>query len=130
LDLTLDRGDIDLKPGKNLPKMEVHTRSGDMDLALPPGAKFDLRATTEHGDAQDEYGDPIREDASGHGATLAGTTPGGGPQMRLETGRGTVTVRKAGAEETTTFPDIPSAPPPTPPKQPSAPKPPLKVEHE
>ena len=35
LDLTVDRGDIDLKPGKNLPKMEVRTRSGDIDLALP-----------------------------------------------------------------------------------------------
>ncbi len=42
LDLTLDRGDIDLKPGKNLPKMEVHTRSGDIDLALPPGAEVRL----------------------------------------------------------------------------------------
>jgi hypothetical protein len=54
---------------------------------------------------------------------------GAGPELRLETGRGTVTVRKASAEETTTtFPDIPSAP--VLPKPPSAPKAPLKVEHE
>jgi Putative adhesin len=126
LDLTLDRGDIDLKPGKNLPKMEVHTRSGDIELALAPGSKFDLRATTEHGDASNDYGDPLREDSSGHGSTLAGTT-GGGPQLRLETGRGTVTVRKASADETTTLPDITNAPP-KPPKPPNPP--PLKVEHE
>jgi Putative adhesin len=125
LDLTLDRGDIDLKPGKNLPKMEVHTRSGDIELALPPGSKFDLRASTEHGDASNDYGDPLREDSSGHGSTLAGTT-GGGPQLRLETGRGTVTVRKASADETTTLPDITNAPP----KPPKPPNPPLKVEHE
>jgi DUF4097 and DUF4098 domain-containing protein YvlB len=131
LDLTLSRGDVDLKPGKNVPKMEVHTRSGDIDLALPMGAKFDVKASTEHGEASNDYGDPLREDALGHGATIAGTT-GAGPQLRLETGRGTVTVRKASAEDaTTTFPDIPSAPSaPKAPKAPNAPQPPLKVEHE
>jgi len=128
LDLTLNRGDVDLKPGKNLPKMEVHTRSGDIDLALPVGAKFDLKASTEHGEATNDYGDPLREDSSGHLASVVGGT-GAGPELRLETGRGTVTVRKASAEETTTtFPDIPSAP--VLPKPPSAPKAPLKVEHE
>ena len=125
LDLTVDRGDIDLKPGKNLPKMEVRTRSGDIDLALPAGAKFDLRASTEHGEAGNDYGEPLREEEAGHGgATIAGST-GAGPQLRVETGRGSVTVRKASGDETTTFPDIPSVP--KPPKPPSAP---LKVEHE
>ena len=125
LDLTVDRGDIDLKPGKNLPKMEVRTRSGDIDLALPVGSKFDLRASTEHGEADNDYGDPLRDQEAGHGgATIAGST-GAGPQLRLETGRGSVTVRKASGDETTTFPDIPSVP--KPPKPPSAP---LKVEHE
>jgi hypothetical protein len=130
LDLTLDRGDIDLKPGKNLPKMEVHTRSGDIDLGLPLGAKFDLRASTEHGEASNDYGDPLREDESNHRASVVGTT-GPGPELRLETGRGSVTIRKASAEDTTTLPELPGAPslpkPPTPPKQPNAP---LKVEHE
>jgi hypothetical protein len=123
LDLTLDRGDIDLKPGKNPPKMEVHARSGDIDLALPPGAKFDLRASTEHGEASNDYGDPLREDESNHRAAVVGNT-GLGPQLRLETGRGSVTVRKASAEETAA-PDAANTP--TPPKPP---KPPLKVEHE
>jgi hypothetical protein len=47
--------------------------------------------------------------------------------MRLETGRGSVTVRKASAEDTT-VPDIPNAP--TPAKPPKPPNPPLKVEHQ
>lgn len=127
LDLTLDRGDIDLKPGKNLPKMEVHTRSGDIDLALPADAKFDLRAATEHGDASNEYGDPLREGEAGHGAAITGTT-GAGPQLRLETGRGTVTVRKTSADDATTLPEVPSTP--NPPKPPKPPNPTLKVEHE
>jgi hypothetical protein len=127
LDLTLDRGDIDLKPGKNVPKMEVHTRSGDIDLALPVGAKFDLRASTAHGEADNEYGEPLREDPTGHGATIVGSA-GAGPELRLETGRGSVTVRKATAEDATPPPEVPSAP--NPPKPPKAPNAPLKVEHE
>jgi hypothetical protein len=102
-----------------------------------PGSKFDLRASTDRGDAENAYGEPLREEESGRGNTIQGNT-GGGPQLRLETGRGSVTVRKASAEDAT-FPDIPSAPkPPTPPNAPnapSAPRPPrpspeLKVEHQ
>jgi len=126
LELTLDRGDIDLKPGKNLPKMEVHTRSGDITLALPPGSKFDLKASTHRGDGENEYGAPLRAEESGRGNTIQGNT-GGGPQLRLETDRGSVTVRKAAAGDTT-FPDIPSAP--IPPKPPKPPNPDLKVEQQ
>jgi len=126
LDLTLERGDIDLRPGKSLPKMDVHTRSGDITLALPPGSKFDLKASTHRGDGENEYGDPLRAEESGRGNTIQGNT-GGGPQLRLETDRGSVTVRKAAAGDTT-FPDIPSAP--IPPKPPKPPNPDLKVEHQ
>ncbi len=126
LDLTLDRGDIDLKPGKNLPKMEVHTQSGDIDLALPAGAKFDLRAATDHGDASNEYGDGLRQESSNHGASITGST-GAGPELRLETGRGTVTVRRA-TEENPVAPEAPV--PPKPPKAPKSLDGQLKVEHE
>ncbi|MBV9769280.1 MAG: DUF4097 family beta strand repeat protein [Bryobacterales bacterium] len=127
LELTLDRGDIDLKPGKNLPKMEVHARSGDIDLALPAGAKFDLKASTERGEADNEYGEPLHEDTSGRGATIAGNTAGA-PQLRLETGRGSITIRKADAHETN-LPEIPNTS--ELPKTPNLPNtPPLRVEHQ
>jgi hypothetical protein len=116
LDLTLERGDINLRPAKILPKIEVHTRSGDIDLALPLGAKFDLKASTDRGEVHNDYGSPLAVDDSHRGATIEGSS-GSGPQLRLETGRGTVTVRKAGAEDVT-FPNIPTPP--------SAPKAPLK----
>jgi hypothetical protein len=61
-------------------------------------------------------------DESHRGATIIGNS--GGPQVRLETGRGAVTVRKAGTEDVT-FPNIPS-----PPNAPGVPKPPLKVERQ
>jgi len=126
LDLTVERGDIDLRPGKNLPKMDVHTRSGDITLALAPGSKFDLKASTHRGDASNDYGEPLREEESGRGNVIQGST-GGGPELRLETGRGSVTVRKAAAGDDT-FPDIPSTP--APPKLPKTPNPDLKVEHQ
>jgi DUF4097 and DUF4098 domain-containing protein YvlB len=117
LDLTLERGDITLRPGKSvLPKVEVHTRSGDIDLALPAVAKFDLKASTDRGEVHNDFGPPLTVDDSHRGATIAGST-GSGPQLRLETGRGAVTVRKASAEDVT-FPNLPTPP--------SAPKAPLK----
>jgi hypothetical protein len=127
LDLTIERGDIDLKAGKNVPRMEVHTRSGDITLGLAPSSKFDLKATTDRGDADNEFGEPLREQDSGHGATIEGTT-GGGPELILETGRGSLTIRKAAGEDTTTFPDIPSVP--AAPKPPKPPATDLKVEHQ
>jgi len=108
LDLTLDRGDVTLRPGKSMPKIEVHTRSGDIDMALSPGTKFDLKASTDRGEVHNDYGSPLTVDEFQRGATIAGNV-GGGPQVRLETGRGALTVRKAGAEDVT-FPNIPSAP--------------------
>lgn len=122
LDLSLERGDVELRPGKTVPKIEVHTRSGDIDLALPPDAKVDLKASTDRGEAHNDFGAPLNVEESNRGATIVGNT--GGPQLRLETGRGAVTVRKAGADEVT-FPNIPS-----PPKPPQAPNPPLKVERQ
>jgi hypothetical protein len=119
LDLTLDRGDVELRPGKTAPKIEVHTRSGDIDLAIATGTKFDLKASTARGEAHNDFGAPLTVDESNRGATIAGNS--GGPQLRLETGRGAVTVRKAGTEDVT-FPNIPSPPNP--------PNPPLKVERQ
>jgi DUF4097 and DUF4098 domain-containing protein YvlB len=126
LDLTLDRGDIELRPGNIVPKMDVHTRSGDLDLALPPGAKFDLKASTDRGEIHNDYGPPLTVEEGGHGATISGSV-GNGPQVRLQTGRGSVTVRKANAD------DVKPAPPPEAPGAPAKPpKPgaPLKVERQ
>jgi DUF4097 and DUF4098 domain-containing protein YvlB len=129
LDLTVERGDIDLKPGKDVPKMEVHTRSGDIALALTPGSKFDLKATTNRGDADNQYGDPLREEPAGRGATIEGGTSAG-PELRLETMRGSVAVRKSGASENDDDDGHTPPAPPVPPVRPTQPQPPLTVEHQ
>jgi len=111
LDLTLDRGNVELRPGKTISKIEVHTRSGDIELALPENAKLDLKASTDRGEVHNDFGDPLRVEETNRGATIIGGS--GGPQVRLETGRGAITVRKASADELD-FPKTPNAP--TPPK--------------
>lgn len=125
-EISLQRGDIELRPGRlPLAKLEVRTRSGDIELALPPGAKFDLRASTARGEATNDFGVPLVMEPEGRGASIHGAAAGG-PTLNLSTDRGSVTVRKATADDkVTTFPDIPTPPagaqPPPPPKNPKGP---------
>jgi hypothetical protein len=100
LEISLVRGDVDLRPGTlPLAKMDVHTRSGNIELSLPPDAKFDLTASTGRGDVANQFGTPLKvENDSRRGATLRGST-GGGPAVNIQTDRGQVTVRKASPDE-------------------------------
>ncbi len=94
-ELTVDKGDIDLRPGKlPLGKMVVHTRSGNIELALPSSATFALSAATDHGEIDNEFGDALRQRTEGRGARLEGNV-GSGPDVNLTTDRGSITVRKA-----------------------------------
>lgn len=94
------KGDIKLRPGKlPLAKMSVRTRSGDVDLAVPDSAKFDLEASTSHGDVENEFGEPLKQVSYGNNGSKLEGTVGGGPTLSLTTDRGTITVRKATADD-------------------------------
>ena len=115
LNLSVERGDIELRPGK-VPtgKMDVTTRSGHIELALPDGAKFNLRAVVQKGEMQNDFGSQLTLSNDGRGATLTGGV-GDGPQIALNTDRGSVTVRKATGTDAIA---------PLPPLQPRVPRPP------
>ncbi len=99
LELTVDKGDIDLRPGRlPLAKMVVHTRSGNIELALPHTAHFALNASTDHGEIDNEFGEALKERTEGRGARLEGSV-GDGPDLNLNTNRGSITVRKASGED-------------------------------
>jgi len=101
LDLDVDRGDIELRPSKTgVPKMEVRVRSGDVDLAMPPQARFDLKASTDRGELRNEFGAPLQvhEADNGDSGSITGVV-GNGPEVHVSTDRGTVTVRKAGPDD-------------------------------
>ncbi len=117
LELTLERGDITLRPlGSPLPRIDARTRSGQVDLVLPESAKFELKATTNRGDLNNDYGPVLKTQFENDrrpqsGGTIIGSV-GQGPSIALTTGRGTVTIRK----------DIGAPPrPPRPPRPPQAP---------
>jgi DUF4097 and DUF4098 domain-containing protein YvlB len=99
LNLNVEKGDIELRP-TNVPvsKMVVRTRAGNIDLALPESANFQLLANTRRGEIENDFGGDLTEITKGHGALLKGAV-GVGPDLNLETTRGTITVRKAGSGE-------------------------------
>ncbi len=118
LEVTLDRGDIGIRPGKAaLVKMDVKTRSGDIDVVLPDKAKLQLSATTDRGEITNDYNGSFDARTEGHGATLKGAT-GDGPRVTLSTSHGSITVRKA-SEATAQVTE-----PPEPPAAPAKPAPP------
>jgi DUF4097 and DUF4098 domain-containing protein YvlB len=102
LDLQTERGDIELSPNRMpLAKIDARSRSGRIELVLPAKASFQLEASTAQGDAVNDYGPPLQKETEGRSASLRGAV-GKGPEIRLATQRGTVSVRKAGvgAEQT------------------------------
>lgn len=110
--LNLERGDIELRPGKlPLGRMDVVTRSGHIEFAVPDGAKFEMKANVHRGEVQNDFGSPLMVSSEGRGGTILGVI-GDGPQIVLSTDRGSVTVRKAsGADILTPMPPRPPLPP-------------------
>jgi len=93
IEVETERGDIDLQPGLPMPSIEARSGAGRIQLLLAPKATFQLDATSEHGEAINDFGDSIRKEVSGHMATLKGKV-GDGPQIRITASRGSVEVRQ------------------------------------
>ena len=97
LELETDRGDIELQPRRlPLAKIEARSRTGQLSLVLPDKAAFQLAATTDHGEAVNDFGSPIQKETDGRSSSLKGSV-GQGASIHMVTERGTVSVRKAGA---------------------------------
>ncbi len=99
LELSLQRGDIELRPGRvPLSRIDASTRSGDIEISLPPNAKFDLNASTSRGDVTNDFGSPLRTENESRGSSIRGSV-GGGPSVNVHTERGQVVVRKSSTED-------------------------------
>ena len=95
LEITIDKGDVELRPSHlPLARMAVRTRSGNIELSVPQAAGFAINASTDHGEISNDFSDSLREQTHGRGAKLEGTI-GSGPDIKLETDRGSITIRKS-----------------------------------
>ena len=95
LDIDLSHGDIDLKPTKDTPlaRIDVHSRNGNVEMALPPSG-FDLKATSKQGDVENDFGDGVvSESGEGRSNSLHSASPSGA-LITLNTERGEISVRK------------------------------------
>lgn len=115
LDLSADKGDIELRPGRlPLGRMNIHTGSGNIELTLPQRAGFAMKASTERGEIENEFGGGLQERADGRGAKLEGSV-GDGPDVSLVTNRGRISVRKTTGEvvngRIASLPPMPAIPP-------------------
>ena len=107
VELETQRGDIELNPGKTpLAAMEARTGAGKIELLLPEKAAFQLEATAERGDAVNDYGDGITKESGSHSAMLKGKV-GDGPNLKLTSNRGWISVRKEGTLPSEVLPDTP-----------------------
>ena len=94
LDLTVNRGDIEITASRApLPKIDAHSRNGDIEITLPGNAPFDLNATTAQGEVVNDFGGGLQTQSDGRRRTVLGKT-GNGPQISLATERGSVSIRK------------------------------------
>ena len=95
LELSVEHGDIEVTQTKMpLPKLDLHSHNGDVTLAIPEKAAFDLSGKTVQGDVNNDFGDPLKTEQSGRSGSVTGKQ-GSGPELRLGTDRGTLTVKKS-----------------------------------
>jgi DUF4097 and DUF4098 domain-containing protein YvlB len=99
LDIGIDRGDLEVRASKApLPKMNLRTNNGDIVLAIPEGAKFSLRGETRRGEVENELGNAFNVRSDERTASVTGKVGEAGPEIVLDTDRGSITLRKATGE--------------------------------
>jgi DUF4097 and DUF4098 domain-containing protein YvlB len=132
--LTIDgqSGDVEVNQTRlPVPRMDVHTRSGDIELALPASPKCTLNVSTNRGGITNDFEDERLKQVSNDRAGKLTGALGGSTEVKIETEHGDVTVRKAvagapaAAEAPAAAPTPPAAKAPRAPKAP--PKPPEPV---
>ncbi len=116
LDIDLNRGDIELAPGRPaFAMMNAKTSGGEVTLHLPENAKYDLLARTEKGEVENDFGVPLRREEYDRGGSISGSN--GGPKLLLETRRGAIRVQRGGMlsssrpDRVSTLPPVPPVPP-------------------
>lgn len=125
MEVALDRGDITVHPGAGpLARMTLRTKAGDVELYVPPSAKFQVKAETRRGEIDHAFGDKLTAKHDGRGQTIEGGVGTAGPQITISTDRGDIGLRPDDAPPPPPAPPLPPEMPPSPKGFPAVPKPP------
>lgn len=104
--------------------VNITNQHGSVDLGLPEHGGFVLDAQTRNGELENDFG--LEPESQGDVHRLNGTIGSGGPQVRVETSDGDITIRKAVATPVPPTPPpapkLSTVPPPPAPAAPEAPK--------
>ncbi len=94
VDIEVGRGDVELKPDKGkLARMDVKCHEGNVDISLPADGAFNLKASAQKGDINNDYGDGLIADTEGRANSLRSPKEEG-PAIVLTSDRGEISVRK------------------------------------
>jgi hypothetical protein len=105
VDISNRNGAVSLTNAAPLGQISINNSHGSVDLGVPGGAGFVVNAQTKNGDVENDFG--LKQQGSDDRPTLIGTVGSGGPNVKIYTTDGDITVRK-----TTVAPLPPVAPTP------------------
>ena len=98
VDIDVQRGDVEVRAGVPLGAIDVKARTGDITLALPADAPFNMDGSTNNGAISSEFSQ-LKSESRGRTGNIRGSVGSGstGPSLQLHTQRGDVAIRKATA---------------------------------
>jgi len=73
-------------------EVTLESVNGRLEVSLPAGAQADIEAETVHGSIENAFGLEARQDGF-VGRSLRGSIGGGGPRIRLENVKGSITIK-------------------------------------
>jgi DUF4097 and DUF4098 domain-containing protein YvlB len=93
LDVEVDNGDLELRPSRQMGKIDARTGTGNIDVVVPAGTRFELKAKTDRGEIFNDFEGLVKVSSEQRGARASGGA--GGPALTLTTDRGEISLRKS-----------------------------------
>lgn len=123
LRITSNNGEVSLRSSAVLTHdVQVDSKKGGIELAIPAGSNFQIEAASHHGEVQCDFAGPgLKVVSVGESPSITGGIGKGGPMIRLTTDYGAIRILRAGSP--TSVPPAPNARP----VPPHPPEPPAKV---
>ena len=108
--VTNRNGSIELTAAPPIGTITLEDRSGSVQVTLPEKANFTIQAEAANGNINSNFNLPTQSGPQndGRGATLTGSTSASGPEVRITTTNGDISIDKGAVMP---LPPLPPAPP-------------------